>query len=217
MGMAKHLVAFKKRSPLPWRERVRVRGKLLFLLLCLFSSTSLFASLQSQLNAFHSMTANFTQTLSAHGQTQTTQGKLWLQKPDQFRWQVAKPHQQLYISNGKTLWDYDANLMQVIVRPLGKTLSQTPLKLLSGQAEHLGQQFKVIALSHGQYQLIPKQSGALIKTITLQFHYGKLSKLSFENATGQVSVIRLSDVQLNSKISSALFQFTIPKGVDVLS
>ena len=194
----------------------RVYGVVLsaILLGCLAGVTN--ASLQAKLNSFKNFTANFTQVLSAHGQTQKTAGHVWLQKPSQFRWQVQKPSKQLYVSNGKQIWDYEANLMQVIVRPVDKMLSQTPLLLLSGQVKNLQQLFIIKSLGSDTYQLTPKKQGDLIKSITLKFKGNALLQLSFENVTGQLSIIRFHDVRINQSINSNQFAFTAPKGVDVI-
>ena len=92
-----------------------------------------YADLQSDLSAFKSMQADFTEVATTpQGGRLSSQGAVWLVKPNQFRWQVDSPNQQLYVTDGVTLWSYEADLQQVIKQPLGHEVSQTPILLLSG-------------------------------------------------------------------------------------
>lgn len=188
----------------------------LMLLILLFTTTS-FANLQTQLSHFHTFSAGFKQTLmTPSGQSQTSSGRVWIQKPGQFRWQVNHPNHQLYVSNGKTLWDYEKGLQQVIITPLNQQLSQTPLLLLSGKVEHISKLFTVKRLGAGHYQLTPKAKGGLIQTIRLQFSRKSLKQLQFTNTMHQTSTINFHDVHINPHLAASLFQFTPPKGIDVL-
>ena len=174
------------------------------------------ANLQTKLNSFHSLTANFTQTIILNGNPHITTGKLWLQKPNQFRWQQEKPSKHLYVSNGKTIWDYSTNLMQVIVRPMTKQLEQTPLFLLSGKNIDLAKLFTMTNLGPDTYQLIPTQKGGLLRKITLTFIGKRPGTMLFTNAAGQVSTVVFAHVRLNQILSKSLFKFVAPQGVDIV-
>lgn len=183
----------------------------------LFAYVSGFADLQAQLARFHSLSASFTDTLTGQqGNTQTSAGKVWIQKPNRFRWQVETPNKQLFVSDGKQLWNYEEDLQQVTVHPLDAQLSQTPLLLLSGKVANVNKLFTVVDLGSQRYQLTPKQQGGLIKQILLQFVGNKLRQLRLINTMGQVSTIHFTHVEINTPLPATLFQFTPPKGVDVL-
>ena len=53
-------------------------------------------------------------------------------RPGAFDWLYEKPWRQRIVSDGKTIWVYDEDLMQVTVKPAGDALAQTPAALLFG-------------------------------------------------------------------------------------
>jgi len=86
------------------------------------------SGLNQLLQQFQSLSANFSQELTdSQGMKSVTSGTLILKKPNQFRWEVNSPNQQLFISNGKELWNVEPDLEQVSLSPLEQNLSTTPL------------------------------------------------------------------------------------------
>src|SRR5699024_4175941 len=63
---------------------------------------------------------------------QTSSGHMWVQRPRQFRWHATEPFEQLVVSDGNKVWIHDVDLEQVIERPLGNEIGETPALLLSG-------------------------------------------------------------------------------------
>ena len=183
---------------------------------CAQASTPL--SLTHLLQQYHSFSANFTQvTTVASGDQRHASGQLWIAKPNHFRWQVLKPHKQLYVSNGKQVWTYDQDLQQATVQPLSSRLQGTPALLLSGKITKLYQWFSVKRLAPDQFLLMPKRPDSLLQSITLQFNaQQQLHGLMVRNTTGQVTKITFQQVQLNPTIPASQFQFVPSKGVDVL-
>ena len=100
----------------------------------LFSSGLYAQDVDSLLNNLHSLQANFSQTIAIAQQTpQKSTGIVYIKEPNQFRWQVQSPNPQLFVSDGQKLWNDEQDLDQVTVHPLDKSLSATPLLLLSGR------------------------------------------------------------------------------------
>jgi len=175
------------------------------------------ADLQHELAHLHSMQAYFEQiTTTPQGQQLKSQGFMWLVKPNQFRWQVKSPNAQLYISDGKILWTYEADLLQATEQPLQLQPSQMPILLLSGQVGQLKKLFVVTQLKTGRYCLVPKQADGIIQAIALAFDQGIPQKLIIRNSNGYITAIQFTHVVLNHQMSAGLFHFTPPKGVDVL-
>ena len=63
---------------------------------------------------------------------ETFSGTFAFLRPGRFVWQYEKPYRQSIISNGKTLWMYDEDLMQVTMRPLAQSIGSTPAAILFG-------------------------------------------------------------------------------------
>src|SRR5690606_15008063 len=137
--------------------------------------------LLSLLNAVTSMQANFTQVIyDNHGQVvQKAFGRMSLQRPGKFRWEVTKPIPQIIIANEQKLWIYDPDLEQVTIRALGNTQSETPALLLSHVDSRLADKFVFSTLPNAQpgwrwYQLTPKQQDSMFAWIKMGFQQGKI-------------------------------------------
>jgi len=95
------------------------------------------ADAATQLNAFvkqvRSATGTFTQsTQSSRGQPAPAQsGTFAFERPGKFRWAVEKPYEQLVLSDGKKLYQYDPDLAQVSVRSVGAAIGNAPAQVLA--------------------------------------------------------------------------------------
>lgn len=151
---------------------------------------------------------------------QHSQGRLWLARPGKFRWSYEKPYQQQIVCDGKTLWQHDPDLNQVMVRPAGATLQGTPAQLLTDRAalekhfrvEHLGREGGVARL-----RLIPKAADADFKSVELWLKEGTPQRMRFEDPLGGASEVRFTEVRTNAPIEPGQFRFEIPKGAEVIS
>ena len=76
------------------------------------------ARLSSAIASLQGWRAEFQQTVTdANGErTETAEGSVSLARPGRFRWDYRRPP-QLIVSDGATVWLYDADLAQVTVRP----------------------------------------------------------------------------------------------------
>jgi outer membrane lipoprotein carrier protein len=178
---------------------------------CSAAHASARTDLLAHLNAIKSFQANFTQARFVGGQKQVNTGKVWIQKPEKFKWQVLTPNKQLLISNGVTLYQVDPLLHQAIKHQV-KTLGATPMQLLSGQAVKVLSGFNVI-FKKGVYGLIPKTKQSVIQGMALSFKNQQLAVLDFKNALGQTTVIHFNDVKQNQPIAPSTFVFHAPKGM----
>lgn len=202
--------------------------KILFLLFTLFFCVSIFADtpmsaagkLSELLNQFSTFQSNFMQkTVNLNQETlQYSSGIVMIERPGCFRWETLKPAHQIVITNGKKLWIYDVGLQQVTEQSIANN-SMSPAKLLSGDADQLLQQFFVRMIPHGNilnFQLIPKKHNRQFKMIGLTFSHEKLISMQIENNMQQTTIFDFSRIVLNKRLSSSLFEFTAPRGVDVL-
>lgn len=150
---------------------------------------------------------------------QHSQGRLWLARPGKFRWSYEKPYEQQIVCDGKTLWQYDPDLAQVMVRPAGATLQGTPAQLLTDRAA-LDQHFKVENLGtdggFARLRLLPKAKDADFKSVELWLKDGAPQRMRFEDPLGGASEVRFSDIRTNAPIDAKQFTFTIPKGAEVI-
>ena len=100
---------------------------------------------------------------------QTATGTMRLQRPGRFRWEVVAPYSQLVVTDGTTVFVFDADLAQVTVQPLDETLRGTPARLLIGSMDALESTFTVVREEDGSFTLHPRDEEALYRRIDLEF------------------------------------------------
>ncbi|MHB8550419.1 MAG: outer membrane lipoprotein chaperone LolA [Acidiferrobacterales bacterium] len=183
------------------------------------------ASAISSLNRFyrdvHTFSATFDQVVldEALNPIQESSGTLWIQRPGKFRWDYNVPYKQIIVGDGTKIWVYDKELQQVTVRRMAGGLGNTPAILLAGngsltahfQVENMGRQGRLDWVS-----MKPKVHYGGFRDIRIGFRGNQVRSLVMVDTFGQTTRITLSNVHENARISPRRFQFTPPKGVDVV-
>lgn len=174
-----------------------------------------------------SMTANFTQTTKGSNGSNsglsakngTFSGKVSLKRPNNFRWNITSPFEQLIVTDGSALWVYDKDLEQVTRQNTDQQLGNTPALLLSGDPSKIAKNFKITQpnAKKNYYVLYPKNSGSNFNSLAISFNGGKPVMMVLNDSLGQVTSIKFSNVKLNTSIANSQFKFTPPKGVDVIN
>ena len=183
------------------------------------------ASGLDQLHAFlertHAAEGSFRQVVvnRDHRTTQSTSGTFAFLRPGRFRWAYDKPFEQLIVGNGATVWVYDRDLNQVIERKLDAALGSTPAALLAGD-NALEKNFTLVAGGEGDgleyVNATPKTPDSQFTRIRIGFADGLPRKMELTDAFGQTTELTFSDVRPNPRLTAEAFEFTPPKGADVV-
>jgi len=191
----------------------------------LFAATCADAAPADSLRHFFSevqtFSASFKQVVLDDGLNtlQESSGTLWIDRPDKFRWNYDSPFKQEIVGDGKKIWVYDKDLQQVTVRPLSGGLGYTPAVLLAGRGR-LEDSFTIKPLgTQGNLewsQLTPKNKDGGFESIRIGFEQGKLRVLEMLDGFGNTTRVTLQTSAENIKIEPGKFQFTPPRGVDVV-
>ncbi len=165
--------------------------------------------------------ANFSQTLvQGKDKKQDLHGILYIKSPNQFRLDYTAPYVQIYVADGKKLWQYDADLEQVIVKPQGQILANLPIIVLSN-TKNLQENYTVEAQGSwdGQnwYMLKPKSADTNFEQVRLAFKGKNLSTMELKDSFGQFSRLTFQDAKKNIPLADSLFIFKPPAGVDVIT
>ncbi|NBO42168.1 MAG: outer membrane lipoprotein carrier protein LolA, partial [Betaproteobacteria bacterium] len=132
-------------------------------------------SLRQFLQLSNSGRAQFTQVVSSPARAdqaprrKTSTGTFEFQKPQQFRFAYQKPFLQTMVSDGQSLWLYDADLNQVTVRKQSSLLGQTPAALIasSGDLKALQVEFNLKAEPESEglqwVKATPKQADGAVQ------------------------------------------------------
>jgi len=178
--------------------------------------------LLSKLQKLESMKGQFEQMVLDQGGThmQEAEGEFQVARGNRFYWSTAMPFEQLAVSDGSTVWVYDKDLEQVVVRPLSQDLGQTPALLFGGNPADVAEAFAISERSReGEsvtYRLKPKGSDPLFDQLDVTFEGDKPRSMRLQDALGQQTVIDFRDLMINTGIDAALFNFVPPEGTDVI-
>lgn len=186
------------------------------------SNTAAAKALNSHLANTKTMTAHFTQTTSGNSKSLSAgkfSGSMSIKRPNKFRWETKSPSEQLVVANGSHLWIYDKDLAQATKQNVDSQIGNTPALLLSGDPAKIADNFTITQPIDGKnyFKLTPKSDNASFKDMTISFSGGKPTMMVLNDNLGQTTKITFSGVLLNSKVGDGLFNFTPPKGVDVIS
>jgi outer membrane lipoprotein carrier protein len=145
-------------------------------------------------------------------------GTLEFQRPGRFRFQYAKPFEQLIVADGTRVWIHDPELSQATSRPLAQALGQTPAAILAGGS--LERDFELSALPpEGGLewaQALPRDKDGPIQSLRVGFRGQELAVLELRDSFGQRSRLELRDLRLNVPVTAGTFRFTPPPGTDVI-
>lgn len=188
--------------------------------LLLFTNSQVLAEakLSQLLNNLQTSRANFTQTvMNSRGQIlQQINGKMTIQRPGCFRWEVMQPNKQLLIADGQRILFYDIDLQQITIQKQKTADTDSPAALLSESPKNLTQLFVIRPLMGVQgFTLFPKNKNALFQSITLIFQKDRLHEMCLTDKLGQQTVINFSQVELNPYLPAKTFQFVMPKDQNI--
>lgn len=166
------------------------------------------------------ISGNFSQTVHSKKKTQTTHGTFKILRPGLFKWEYTKPYKQTIVGDGKTIWLYDVDLAQVTKSSQDQTIGDSPAAILSNKtALDSSYTLKEDGSANGiDYVLAtPKKNNAGYQYIRIGFKGDNLAAMQLKDSFGNQTSISFSGLNTKPNLSSGMFKFTPPKGVDVLS
>ena len=185
------------------------------------------ALLQEKYDTMESFSATFTQTLinQALNQTREEGGILYMKRAGMMRWEYQYPEQKLFISDGKTIyWYLPQEKMVQTLKLEDMEGEQTPVLFLAGKG-NLKRDFIVEPLPpgstppEGSYQLVltPRRGEESYQKLILEVDARsyQVRRMVLLDLIGNITEYRFSNIKENLKLSERLFQFKIPKGVEV--
>lgn len=212
-------------------SRRRVMGRLAAMAMAgamsmMGASAAMAADAKSQLDAFvkqvRSATGTFTQsTQSSRGQpTPAQSGTFAFERPGKFRWAVEKPYEQLVLSDGRKLYQYDPDLAQVSVRSVGAAIGNAPAQVLFGEGS-LEQSFDVKPLAAKEnlqwLRATPRTAEAGFSHMDMGFDGNLPVRIDILDAFGQTTRVEFTTIVPNPKVPASQFTFVAPAGVDVVN
>jgi len=188
---------------------------------------ALLRCVQTRYGALRDLTAAFAQEsrVASLGRTRTRAGRLYFQAPGRMRWEYDAPEPQLIVADGKQLWFHRPERNQVVVQPMDAAFTrQTPLLFLFGRGDFAAE------FTWDEREPAPGAGGVLSIALRPRVEAPDLSRLVLEivgpecrlagtiveDAFGNVTHLGFSAERANTGLAAGLFQFSPPKGADVV-
>jgi outer membrane lipoprotein carrier protein len=183
---------------------------------------------QSKYEKIEDFHSKFTQeaTVKALNKLQRAQGEVWFKKPGKMRWNYYRPAKDQIVSDGSTIWLYNYDEKQVVKSPLEKVVdTPTTTTLLSGLG-NLKKQFNAqfskpkSVDENGNYliDLTPKKSDDQYDKATIAIDRKTMfvKDIYLYDPFGNVTKVKLEDIEINKGVPDSLFKFKMPKGTEVI-
>jgi outer membrane lipoprotein carrier protein len=144
-------------------------------------------------------------------------------RPGKFIWDYHTPYEQLLEADGETLFVYDKDLNQVTERKLGNALGASPAAILFGSndlAAHYTTRDAGVKEGIDWVELTPKDKDTQFQRVGIGFgtgaENGELKAMELHDVFGNVTLLTFSKIVKNPSLPANTFQFTVPKGADVI-
>ncbi len=180
------------------------------------------AALDTRLNGVQTMSADVTQLIleSDGAVLEESSIRMHLKKPGGFYWETLTPFPELVVTDGKTLWNYQPDLEQVVIEDWNSDRSQLAAQLLSGDTSALQADYVVSWEGEDKsltvFNLLPLDSESVYSDIAIHFNDRTLDMIHLESKNGEQTVWQFNNVERNHPLEDQLFNFQPPDGVEVI-
>jgi outer membrane lipoprotein carrier protein len=157
--------------------------------------------------------------------TQQAAGHLYLKRQRMARWEYTTPEEQLFVSDGKTVYFYVPSDKQVNREAVKDTFDdRIPLMFLLGRS-NLADEFKNFELLNTQpflagtkvVRMTPKRKTDLKELIMeVDPQNFQIRRLVLDHSDGSHSEFIFSNIRTNTGLKATLFDFKVPPGVQIV-
>jgi outer membrane lipoprotein carrier protein len=185
-------------------------------------------SLENFVKTVKSGKSDFQQTVTSPARAgeaprvKNSSGTFEFQRPGKFKFAYKKPFEQLILADGTSLWIFDADLNQASQRKQSAAFANTPAALIAS-ATDMSALLNEFTLENAPEKdgLVwisakPKAADSTLQTVRIGFKGDALQQLDITDSFGQRSLINFTAMQLNPSLPASSFQFTLPKGAELL-
>jgi outer membrane lipoprotein carrier protein len=154
------------------------------------------------------------------GVLEETEIKMLLKRPDRLYWETVSPFQELIVTNGEILWNYQPDLEQVTIEDWDSEDSELAAQLLNGRTETLSNDYYVAMINaddNKSFELSPKLSDSIYDLVTVSFIDDVLDMIHLDGRNGEQTVWQFNNLVMNSLIENNSFEFEVPDDIEVVS
>ncbi|MCH4272488.1 outer membrane lipoprotein chaperone LolA [Kerstersia gyiorum] len=212
----------KQRSVFGWEAGMR-KWMLFAVLMCSASlaRADALAQLQAFINGVQAAQGSFTQVVQAEDGSLAPQqqGDFAFQRPGRFRWEVKQPYEQLVLSDGSVLLQYDPDLEQMTQRRVDEAIGASPAAILFGSGK-LDDNFvltpRPARAGMEWLRATPRQADAGFESLDIGLRDNLPVVLEVRDGFGQMTRIELDNLRTAGQLDDSLFSFVPPAGTDVV-
>jgi outer membrane lipoprotein carrier protein len=184
------------------------------------------AALQRKYDSIKDFSASFTQTYEGGvlRRKASESGTLLVKKPGKMRWDYTAPEKKLFVSDGRTMFLYFPADRQVMKNPVPEQDQATSAVLFLMGKGDIVRDFNVRWADGGsdtvyRLRLDPKTRQAEYDwlEVTADRRTLQIVGLSTADAQGGRSSFAFSNFKENAGPADKMFEFTIPRGTEVIS
>ena len=198
----------------------------LALFFLLQSTNDLVDGVERSFARMNDLSADFVQiSKDALNRKQEAAGHLYLKRSRMARWEYTSPEEQLFVSDGKTVYFYVPADKQVNREAVKDTLDdRMPLMFLLGRS-NLRDEFKQFELLNAKpflagtkvVRMTPKRNTDLKELIMeVDPQNSQIRRLMLDHSDGSHVEFIFSNIRTNTGLKASLFEFRVPAGVQVI-
>ncbi|HEY7338672.1 MAG TPA: outer membrane lipoprotein chaperone LolA [Bryobacteraceae bacterium] len=181
----------------------------------------LLKGVEERYNKAKTVQVDFVQTYTDRSRKTTEKGTLFLRRPGKMRWQYSSPAGKLWISDGKTVYDYDPKEKRAekskfkdeedLRAPFAFLLGKLNFHDQFGRFDMTpeGPDFKIVAIPKSDKMLYTEVSFVVSPDFVIK-------KLSVKGQDGSTMDYVFDNEKRDAQLSDALFRFAPPAGVEIV-
>lgn len=181
-------------------------------------------AIQKQYDSTDTFQARFVQKsyLKVLGQSQKAEGFVSIKKPGKMKWDYKAPDRQILVSNDQGLWLYLPDEKQVTKMKVQSIYSSnTPALFLAGRGK-LTESFTIGEVTEERrlyvVEMIPRDKAQNLSKMVLladKKNYQIVGSRVYDNLGNKTEML-FKDIRTNPSLEEKLFQFEVPKGVEII-
>jgi outer membrane lipoprotein carrier protein len=159
---------------------------------------------------------------STGGVLEESEIRFVLKRPHGFYWETLEPFPELIVTDGKLLWNYQPDLLQVTIERWQAERTELAARLLSGEMEGITAEYTITAAQPAaggpdwEFFLVPLDPGSVYDRVTLFFEDGELDSMHLDNGNGQKTLWQFYNRRLNAPVEDSLFRFEPPANIEII-
>ena len=202
------------------RAATRMTAAVCALALCL-SAQADDNALDVFLDGLNTFSADFEQILlNPSGEVlEATRGVVRLRRPGMFYWLYNEPYTQKIISDGASLWVYEADLEQVTISDISAAITDSPALIFNSNHE-LDEHYLVTELGRDArralFELTPRNPESHYRSLHITLSDKTLADMTLYDRLGQTLLLTFENARRNADIKEELFRFTATDDMEII-